>query len=933
MGKVRVYELARDLGITSAEMLARLKADGGDVKTASSSVDDETAARYRTAPAAGSAPAKPKAKAKGGAKKGAAPAAPAPAVATPVMPKPIPVRQRAVKPKARRPLTEEERKAAEEARAKRLARLRGGDEEPSAPAAPAAAIEEAPVEVPAEIPFEEQPEVVEEAPVEAPVEVEAVEQPAEEEVVEEPAPAVEEAVETAEPAPAPDMSLPRVVGRAPAPAPPVPKKAPTPAPAAPRHHGGAANPLRVAEPAASGSLAPRVLGRIELPKPVQRPATPPQARQPAQPPQPQQPQQPQQPRGPGQGITRTFSQRPGMGLGKHRKKRRKGQAGPAITPVQQVVPVQKGEGQLLRLTEGVSVKELAEKMDVKAKDIIKILMQRGMMVTVNAALEPELASSLAEEFGYMPDVVSFEEDMQAQEEEEILENIEELGEEEGRAPVITVMGHVDHGKTSLLDRIRATDVAAGEAGGITQSIGAYQVTVEGQPITFVDTPGHEAFTTMRARGAQVTDIVVLVVAATDSVMPQTIEAINHAQAAGVPVVVAINKIDLPNAQPEKVKTDLMSHGIVVEQFGGDVVTAEVSALKGTGVPELLELLLLQAEMLNLKAIPSRRALGSVLEAGVDRGFGPTANIIVQDGTLRSGDSFIVGSEYGRVRALLDDRGQRIEEAPPSSPVQVTGLNGVPNAGDKFQVVENDVRAKEISEFRKHKRREAELAKSGVKGSLLDLAAAVARGEQKELGVVVKADVHGAVEVLNKAIEDLSREKVKTKVLHSGTGAITDSDVLLASTSNAIIVGFNVRPERSAADLAERQKVIIRMHTVIYELIEELKGLMAGLLDSIKEEEFLGRAEVRETFKVPKIGMVAGCYVQDGKLVRNAQARLVRDGVIVWEGKMNSLKRFKEDAREVPSGMECGLGLEDFNDIKVGDHVEAFNIKEVRPTLE
>jgi translation initiation factor IF-2 len=495
------------------------------------------------------------------------------------------------------------------------------------------------------------------------------------------------------------------------------------------------------------------------------------------------------------------------------------------------------------------------------------------------------------------------------------------------------MGHVDHGKTSLLDYIRATDVAAGEAGGITQSIGAYQVEVNGQPITFVDTPGHEAFTSMRARGAQVTDIVVLVVAATDSVMPQTIEAINHALAAKVPVVVAINKIDLPNAQPEKVKTDLMQHGIVVEQYGGEVVTAEVSAVKGTGVQELLELLLLQAELLDLKATPTRRATGIVLEAGVDRGFGATANVIVQDGTLRAGDAFIVGSEYGRVRALIDDRGQRIDEATPATPVQVTGLNGVPNSGDRFQVVESEARAKEISEFRQHKRREAELAKSGVKSSLLDLAEAVARGSQKELAVVVKADVHGAVEVLNKAIEELATEKVTTKILHSGTGAITDSDVLLASTSDAIIVGFNVRPERSAADLADRQKVIIRLHTVIYELMEELKGLMAGLLDSIKEEVFLGRAEVRETFKVPRIGTVAGCYVQDGKVVRNANARLVRDGVVVWEGRMSSLKRFKEDAREVPAGMECGIGLEDFNDVKVGDHVEAFLIKEVRPTLE
>jgi translation initiation factor IF-2 len=507
------------------------------------------------------------------------------------------------------------------------------------------------------------------------------------------------------------------------------------------------------------------------------------------------------------------------------------------------------------------------------------------------------------------------------------------GEDEPRPPVVTVMGHVDHGKTSLLDRLRHTNVAAGEAGGITQSIGAYQVDADGRRITFVDTPGHEAFTSMRSRGAQVTDLVVLVVAATDSVMPQTIEAINHARAAGVPILVAVNKIDLPNARPERVKQDLMAHGLVAEVYGGETVCVDVSARTGQGVPDLLEMILLQAEILDLKASPGRRAVGTVIEAGIDRGVGAFANIIVQDGTLRAGDPLIVGAEYGRVRALMNDRGERLDQAGPAMPVQVVGLQGVPKAGDRLQVVESEAKAKEISEFRQHKRREAELAKSGVRGSLQDLSKAIAEGEQKELPLVIKADVHGAVEVLAKTIGDVGSAKVKTKIIHSGTGAITDSDVLLASASEpkAVIVGFNVRPERSAAELAEREKVIIRQHTVIYELVDELKDLMAGLLDVIREEEYLGRAEVRETFKVPRIGVVAGCYVQDGKIVRNAEARVVRDGVITWGGRISSLKRFKEDAREVPAGMECGIGLEGFNDLKVGDAIETYFVKETRPT--
>jgi translation initiation factor IF-2 len=579
----------------------------------------------------------------------------------------------------------------------------------------------------------------------------------------------------------------------------------------------------------------------------------------------------------------------------------------------------------------VTVKELAEKMDVKAKDIIRLLMMRGVMVTVNVALEPDLAKTIAAEFGFAPEVVSFEEDLRAAEEEQIFETEDFEGEEESRPPVVTVMGHVDHGKTSLLDAIRKSNVAAGEAGGITQSIGAYQVEINGRKITFIDTPGHEAFTSMRARGAQITDIVVLVVAATDSVMPQTIEAINHAKAAGVPVIVAINKIDLPNARPDKTKTDLMAHGIVAEDFGGDTVTIGVSARTGANVEQLLELITLTADMRNLKSSVKRRAQGTVIEAGIDRGMGPFANIIVQEGTIKPGDPIIVGAEWGRVRALLDAQGGRVDIAGPSTPVRVTGIQGVPNAGDRIQVVESEARAREISDFRMHKRREAELAKSGSRGTLQDLSKAIAEGETKELAIVVKADVHGALEVLTKTLAELSTSKVKTKIIHAGTGAITDSDVLLASASRAVIIGFNVRPERGAAELAEREKVVVRLHTIIYELVNEMKLTMAGLLDSVKEEEFLGRAEVRQIFKVSRVGTVAGCIVQDGKMVRTAEVRLVRDGAIIWSGRLGTLKRFKDDVREVAAGFECGLSLDGFNDVKVGDTIEAYTIKEIRPT--
>ncbi len=966
MTKIRIHELAKELGVASGDLLQRLKDDGFDVNTASSSIEEGVAQQYRaklgrggaSAPAAAKAAGKPKAGKATPQKKGGLAAAKSSGPAAPALPPPQPIERRpkAVKPQRPGELTASQTEAMEERRRVRAARLRGEIQ----PVAPAAAVE-AP-EVPAAEPATAEPVAIESesasevhedaaAPVAsaetaeaAPVQEPVAEETGGEAEAEEPATVEAAATATAgaeasgqpssDPGP-PTLQLPRLVA--------APPRRDEPAAAAAATSAGGGAPglqlprvVRQMPPPAPPTSQPPMLPqrgvrefrgpirKIELPQ-TSRPAlsrgpgltTPSSTRTatgttatPA----------------PGQGVTRTFSTKPGTGLGK--SKRRRQEQAPA--PVAPVVAVKKGEGRSLRLTEGVTVKELADKMDVKAKDIIRLLMSRGIMVTVNVALEPELAKTLASDFGFAPEVVSFEEDLRAEEEEAIFDTEDFEGEEEARPPVVTVMGHVDHGKTSLLDAIRKTDVAAGEAGGITQSIGAYQVDLGGRKITFIDTPGHEAFTSMRARGAQVTDVVVLVIAATDSVMPQTIEAINHAKAAGVPVIVAVNKIDLPNARVERVKTDLMTHGIVAEEFGGDVVCAPVSARTRAGVDQLLELILLTADMRSLKASVKRRAQGTVLEAGIDRGMGPFANIIVQDGTLKAGDAVIVGAEYGRVRALLDDRGGRIEAAGPSTPVRVTGLQGVPNAGDRLQVIESEARAREISEFRMHKRRDAELAKSGARGTLLDLSRALAEGETKELAIVIKADVHGAVEVLSKTLQDLSTAKVKTKIIHAGTGAITDSDVLLASASRAVIVGFNVRPERGAAELAEREKVIIRPHAIIYELIQEMKKLMAGLLDAVREEEFLGRAEVRQTFKVSRVGMVAGCSVQDGKLTRTAEVRLVRDGAIIWTGRLGTLKRFKDDAREVLAGFECGLSLDGFNDIKVGDVIEAFQIKETRP---
>jgi len=576
------------------------------------------------------------------------------------------------------------------------------------------------------------------------------------------------------------------------------------------------------------------------------------------------------------------------------------------------------------LTEGVTVKELSDKLGRKSKDIIKKLLDRGSFVTINQPLDPETAVEICKEYGVEAKVISFEEEH------------EELGEpleagHDPRPPVVTIMGHVDHGKTSLLDAIRSTNVVETEHGGITQHIGAYSVEVNGRGIVFLDTPGHEAFTMMRARGAQATDIVVLVVAADDGVKPQTIEAIDHAKAAAVPIVVAINKIDKPATQPERVKQQLSEHGLLAEDWGGDVVMVPVSAKQKTGLDHLLEMILLVADMRELKASPERRATGTVLEAKLDRTRGPVATVLVQNGTLKVGDPFIAGAVSGKVRAMFDDLGRPVRVAQPSTPVQVLGLQDVPRAGDRFQAMADELKVRQIGTFRQEKLRQESLLRTS-RLTLDHLHQQIASGSVKELPMILKADVQGSVEVLSKTLGDLPTDRVKLRIIHSATGAITPTDVLLASASNAIIIGFNVRPERSAAELADKEQVDIRLHTVIYNVTNEIKNAMAGLLEPTFKETYLGRAEVRDTFRIPRIGEIAGCFVSDGRIVRNAEVRLLRDNVVIYEGKIASLKRFKDDASEVKQSFECGIGLDRFNDIKVGDVIEAFMMERVAPRL-
>ncbi len=579
----------------------------------------------------------------------------------------------------------------------------------------------------------------------------------------------------------------------------------------------------------------------------------------------------------------------------------------------------------IRIDEAITVANLAKQMGVKAGEVIKKLLLLGLAANINQALDIETATLLASEFGFEVESVGFEE-------EEILQVQEDRPEElRPRPPVVTVMGHVDHGKTSLLDAIRDTNVIGGEAGGITQHIGAYYVRVGNGDVVFLDTPGHEAFTSMRARGAKVTDIVILVVAADDGVMQQTIEAINHAKAAGVPIVVAVNKIDKPNANPDRVKRELAEQGVLAEDWGGDITMVEISAKKRVGIDELLEMVLLQAEILELKANPSKTARGRVIEAKLDKGRGPVATILIQEGTLRTGDSYVCGGQSGRVRNMFNDRGQRLEEAGPSMPVEVLGLSGVPNAGDDFVALTDEKQAKLVAEHRLMKLREKELTKT-TKVTLESLFEQIQEGEIKELNLILKADVHGSLEAISDSLRKLSTPEVKVNLIHTATGAISESDVLLASASNAIVIGFNLRADQKVQELAEQEKVDMRYYDVIYQLLSDVRDAMEGLLEPVYQEHVLGRAEVRQTFHVPKFGTIAGCSVNDGRIERNARMRVLRDQIVVYDGKLGSLRRFKDDVKEVKSGFECGIGVENFNDIKVGDILEAYELKAVKATL-
>ena len=582
------------------------------------------------------------------------------------------------------------------------------------------------------------------------------------------------------------------------------------------------------------------------------------------------------------------------------------------------------------LSEGVTVKELSEKLGVLAKDIVRLLLQRGILATINQPLDAATAIQIAKEVGVEAAVVSFEEEMELSRATPAAGETAEALPKQPRAPVVTVMGHVDHGKTSLLDAIRSTKVAQGEAGGITQHIGAYRVEVQGRPIVFLDTPGHEAFTSMRARGAKATDIVVLVVAADDGVMPQTVEAIDHARAAKVPIVVAINKIDKPNANLDRVKKELADHGVLLESWGGDVPSAEISALKKQGIDHLLELILLSADLLELIAPVGGDARGVVLEARREAGRGNIATVLVQSGTLRVGDVFFAGAAYGRVRSMHDDTGHKLTGAPPATPVEVTGFEELPQAGDLFQVSADEAKARSVVSFRRE--REREKAAGSQKLSLDQLFSKIQEGRIKELPIILKADVTGSVEVLSQALQNLSNEKVKVSLLHAGVGAININDVLLASASGAIIIGFNVRPEKKAETEAEKDGVEIRLHTVIYNVTDEIKAAMEGLLEPTLKEVVRGRAEVRNTFKVPKVGVVAGCYVTEGSVARNSSLRLLRDNRVVYEGKVGSLRRFKDDVSEVKQGFECGIGLDRYQDVKVGDVIEAYQVEKVAGVL-
>lgn len=612
------------------------------------------------------------------------------------------------------------------------------------------------------------------------------------------------------------------------------------------------------------------------------------------------------------------------GEGKFGKKKKGGKAKPEPQKTQVTIP--KAIKRRIKVDETIILAELAKRMGIKANEMIAKLMELGVMATVNQTIDYDTAVLVASEFGFEVEKASFEEETLIAQEEDSPESLIT------RAPVVTIMGHVDHGKTSLLDVIRKTKVANFEAGGITQHIGAYSVTTERGMITFLDTPGHEAFTSMRSRGAKITDIVILVVAADDGVMPQTVEAINHAKAAGVPIIVAVNKIDKPDADPDRVKRELSDHGVLAEDWGGDVIFVHVSAKQAINIDTLLEMILLQAEVLDLKANPEKMARGHVIEAKLDSGRGPVATVLIQEGTLKPGKYIVCGIQYGRVRAMINDKGQKSEEAGPSIPVEVLGLSGVPMAGDEIIECRSEKDARQISQDRAQKQRAKELAKNS-RMSLEGLFEKLEEGEVKDLNLILKADVHGSIEALKESLSKLSTSEVKINVIHAATGTVTESDISLAAVSNAIILGFNVRPGTKVHEMADEENVDMRFYNIIYDAIKDIKNAMIGLMDSTYEERVMGRAEVVETFSIPKVGTIAGVMVSNGKIQKSLKARVLRNGIIVYDGNIASLRRFKDDVREVAQGYDCGIGIENFNDIKIGDTIECYYMEEIKPKME
>ncbi|MDW7644586.1 MAG: translation initiation factor IF-2 [Desulfuromonadales bacterium] len=937
MGKTRVYELAQKLGLENKDLLERLQEAGIDAKTHMSVLEEDDVRKFEAA----STPAVEKIEEERitpgiirRRRKEVPPAATAASAEEPSAPEKVeetaaPSEEKVAKATAETPVSVA-KKDEPAAPVKAKAADKKGDDTPVKEATAEKVVAETAVEEPApkaaapapkaepEMPAKAQETVVK-APTAAPS---AKEQP----------PAEEKTV-SAPKATKPTASRAKILGRV-----ELPRQAPAQqpgrraeAPAAHRGEGGA--PDRGALRREAGAPAKR-RGDMGAGRPSAPTLPPPSLGEPFA---------GKEVRGgkkKKKGKGADYSESQGDGLRRkgrrevfepdHADRSRRGRK--AAKPIKKTeITVSKAIKRIIKISDVITVGELAKRMGIKANDLIRELMRQGTMVTINHPLDFDTAAILASEFNYEVENVAFDEETVLEHagiKEGEKENPEDL---KGRPPVVTIMGHVDHGKTSLLDAIRATNVTEGEAGGITQHIGAYDVELDGRKISFLDTPGHEAFTAMRARGAKVTDIVILVVAADDGVMPQTKEAINHSKAAEVPIIVAINKMDKPEANPDRVKQELTEFGLVPESWGGETIFVEVSAKQRLNIDQLLEMILLQAEVMDLKANPDKHAKGAIVEARLDKGRGPVATVLVQEGTLRIGDPIVSGVHFGRVRTMTDDRGGRVTEAGPSVPVEVTGLSGVPDAGDTFHAVDDEKTAKDVAQHRQQKLREAELAKTS-KISLEQLYARIQQGDVKELKVIIKGDVQGSVEAVKDSLLKLSTDACRLLVIHTGVGGITESDVTLATASDAIVLGFNVRPEAKATSLAEAEGVDIRLYNIIYDAVADIRDAMEGLLAPTFREKHLGRAEVRETFSISKVGTIAGCYVVDGKILRSSQVRLVRDSVVVWEGKLSSLKRFKDDVKEVATGYECGISLENYNDIKVGDFIEAFEMEAIKTTL-